>query len=108
MPAPPPVPEPGPDQQAPAAVLRSTCSPCVCGRTARLTAQFQQGGACHHDQVIINLNPNQARAAQGGHRDRVHVDRVGLRCASPPQTIRPGDPVQLWDRITRRPALNGP
>ena len=32
----------------------------------------------HDHQVIIGLDPDEARAAQRGHRDRVRIDRVGL------------------------------
>jgi hypothetical protein len=33
----------------------------------------------HHDQVVNDADPDQARAARRHHSDRVRVDRIGLR-----------------------------
>jgi hypothetical protein len=53
---------------------------------AELVASVDQHA--HHEQVVVDLDPQQARSPQRDHRDRVRIDRIGL--AAVPSREHPG------------------
>jgi hypothetical protein len=55
-------------------------------RPAELVASVDQHA--HHEQVVVELDPQQARCPQRDHRDRVRIDRIGL--AAVPSREHPG------------------